>query len=312
MNRKLLFSLLGVEFAALIALMLLASGFPALFSALPAFPFEQIGAGLGALALTGNMGNGAALAIWAGISMLPLIPAIKCARDKSRRAEGVALALLSASLCAALFTMANPESLRACFPNIADMSTAKAVVGLVVWSVAVLWGVLRLLRLFRTEDERSLLRYLKALLYALCALFTGAIAVSCGGALINGLSNAQHGLDGAIAFARFLATALPYALDIAITLSALTLIDALCAQDGPRAAELAHKLARLCCVSLGVTAAAIAGLNALQLALARWLTAVAVTADIPVMSLAFVLAALLGARLIAENHRLKDDNALFI
>lgn len=314
MKRKLLYILLGVEFAALLALVLLSAELPNLFSSLLAFPFEQIGAGLRALSLTGQLGNGLALAIWVGISMLPLIPAWRHRKDKNRRMENGLLYFLTGLLLFVLSGMANPVMPHSAFPGIDDIGlpVMKAMMGGTVWSVVVLLVVVRLLRLFRSGDTNVLFGYLRSLLYALCVLFTGVIALSCGGILVNGLSNIQRGMDGMMTVVRFLVAALPYVLDIAITLSALTLLDALLSQEQSGAADCADKLTKLCCVSLGITAASVAALNVLQLVLSKWLSDIAVSVDVPIMSIVFVLAILLVSRLISENRRLRDDNDLFI
>lgn len=314
MNRNKLYLLLGAEFAALLALVSLAAEVPSLFSTLFAFPFEQIGAALRALSLTGRAGNGLALSIWIGVSMSPLIPVWKHRKEKDRLWENGALCVLSVLLLLTLYGMANPAVNDSLFPGINSgmLPLGKALMGGAVWSVAVLWGVLRLLRMFRSGDRNTLLGYLRTLLYALCALFTGVIALSCGSVLVSGLENIQRGLDGPMAVLRFLAAALPYVLDIAVTLSALTLLDALLSGDDTGVLRCAGALSRLCCVSLGLTTVSVAALNIIQLMLARWLSGIAVSVEIPVMSIAFVLAALLLARLIAENRRLQADNDLFI
>ena len=313
MKRKLLYIFLSVEFAVLLALVLLSAELPSLFSSLLAFPFEQIGAGLRALSLTGQIGNGLALAIWVGVSMLPLVPAWRHRKDKNRKLENGLLYFLTGLLLFVLSGMANPFITHSVFPGIDDIGlpVMKAIMGGTVWSVVVLLVIVRLLRLFRSGDTKVLFGYLRSLLYALCVLFTGVIALSCGG-ILAGLSNIQRGMDGVMTVVRFLVTALPYVLDIAITLSALTLLDALLSQEQSGTADCADKLTKLCCVSLSITAASVAALNVLQLVLSQWLSDIAVSVDVPIMSIVFVLAILLVSRLISENRRLRDDNDLFI
>lgn len=314
MKRKRLYVLLGAEFAALLILVLLTNEFPKLFSSLMAFPFEQSGAALRALSLSGQVGNGLALVIWAGISLSPLMSILRHKGEQSYKYESAALILLSIALFLVLYGMANPMMLCYAFPHMGDsaLPVMKAIMGTAVWSITVLWVVLRLLRLFRAGDTNKLLGYLRAMLYTLCALFTGVIALSCGASLVSGLANAQRGPDGVMAVVRFLAAALPYTLDIAVTLSALTLLDALLSEKDCDVAKPADNLSKLCCISLGIVTASAAILNVFQLTFAQHLSDIAVTVDIPIMSLAFVLAALLAARLIAENRRLQNDNDLFI
>ena len=73
MKRKKLYALLGCEAVLIGTLVLLTDRFPALVSSLPAFPFAQLSLGIAAIARVGNLGNGLAVALWAGISLLPAV-----------------------------------------------------------------------------------------------------------------------------------------------------------------------------------------------------------------------------------------------
>ena len=86
MKRKTFFILLGIVFVLFAALALFVEGLPELFSSYVAFPFEQIGAGLRALSLTGSVGNGVALAICVGISLIPVILAL-CVKSRPSAKE---------------------------------------------------------------------------------------------------------------------------------------------------------------------------------------------------------------------------------
>lgn len=314
MKRGLFWFLLAAEFIALLAVQLLTELAPALFSSLLAFPFEQIGLGLRELSLLGRLENGLAMALWAGLSLLPLIPAWRHAREPGLGLEHAALYLSAALLALALFGMANPSFLKNTIPLFAEqgMPVMKAILGGTVWSALILYAVLRLLRLFRGGDTPALLRYMGLLLYVLCFLFTGVIALSCGNGLLGELREAQRSMDGVMAVLGFLLSALPYGLDILIAWKAIALLAALRDGEGERAAEMAAQLSARCCLALGLTAASVVLWNILQLALLKVISNVAVSVNVPVMSLAYVLAVLLAARLIAENRRLRDDNDLFI
>lgn len=312
MKRNHFLLLLGVFFLLLMALTVFSQQSPALLSSVMAFPMQPVAAGLRALSLTGALGNGAALALAVGLSLLPLLTL----RQKgSTPAERLTICALSAVLFAALWLMAAPARLMALFaplPPAQFLPIARSVLGGAVWAFAVLWLVLRLVRLFRTGTTPQLMSYLRAALVALCLLFTAAIALSCGGALVSGLSAAQRGMDTTMALLRFAASALPYGLDIAITLSAFTLLAQFTSGDAAEITRAASLLSRRCCMALGLTAAATALLNLLQILFARFLSDVSVQVQLPIVSLAFLLLILLLARLVVENRRLQDDNDLFI
>jgi len=314
MKRKPLFIVLVLEAAALFALALLADNFPNLFSSLFAFPFEQIGIGLRALSLSGQTGNGLALALWIGISMLPLLSAWKHKKDPERTWENAALYALTGLLLFVLYGMTNPATICARFPDMGEraLPVMKGIMGCTVWSVAVLWAVLVVNRLFYQGDTKTLLRYMRTLLYALCVLFTAAIPVYCGRDLFSSLGTIQKSADGIMAVVRFSVSALPYGLDIAITVSALALLEELLSDRPAEAQTAADNLSKPCRLSLVLVTASVAVFNILQVALAKKLSNVDTILSIPLMSLVFVLATLLFSRLIADSKRLHDEYDLFV
>lgn len=297
MKRKTLLIISAAEFAVLTAAAVLTNLLPDVFSSLATFPFEQIGALLRALSLSGDVGNGAALALYALLSLLPLIPVL---RRKVKGFEALSLVLLSVSLFTCLYGMANASA------------AISPVLGGCVWSAAVLWLIARLLRLFRAGDMARLLGYAKATLCALCLLFAAMPALDSAASLAEGISSAQTGGDIAMALFRFAVSALPYALDIAVTLSAMSLAESMLDKKQDDIEGNTSRLSRLCCVSLGLVSAAGVLLNLAQVLLSRHLSDISVTVNIPVTSLAFVLCVLLVSRLIAENRRLERESELFI
>ena len=79
-----------------------------------------------------------------------------------------------------------------------------------------------------------------------------------------------------------------------------------------RRSGLAEGLSRLCARALAVTVGANLTFQLLQLACARWLRSLNTQVSFPLLSMAFVLGALLLSRLIREGKQLKDDNDLFV
>lgn len=314
MKRKSFLLLLGAVFAALMILALIPEGLPSLFSSVMAFPFEPLGAALRALSLAGDLGNGLAFALYAVLSLLPALPVLRHWGERAFRGENLVLCGVSAALFLTLPGMANPTGLLSAFPLLTAefLPVIKGILGCTVWSFLVLWLVLRLVRLFRAGDTGKLSAYLRRALYALCLLFDAVIALSCGSTLAAELSAVQQSMDGVMAVLRFAASALPYALDIGVTFSLLSLLDAYLARQEEDIARYAALLSRRCCLALGLTAASTAALNVIQLLLSRSLSSISVQVDLPIVSLAFLLLLLLLSRLIAENRRLQQDNDLFI
>lgn len=314
MKHKSLYILLAAETAALTVLLILTSIFPTLFSSLFAFPFEQIGDALRALSLSGWFGNGLALMLWGALSLAPLAAGLRHVSEAERRPENIALVFLSASLLYVLWGMADPSAFWLLMPQVSQLGLGfvKALMGGLVWSMLVLWFILRLLRLFKAGDMPRLMAYLERMLWALCALFAGVIVLACGGELSAALKNAGGAGDRVMQCLGFAVSALPYGLDIAVIVLGMDLIQAVKEGDREAAEMAAEKLSGFCCLSLALCAGSAALFNVLQILFASQLTDVSVNVTIPVTSLAFVLAVLLVSRLIAENRRLQDDNDLFI
>ena len=78
------------------------------------------------------------------------------------------------------------------------------------------------------------------------------------------------------------------------------------------AAELADRLAGFCAKALGITAGADVMFNVLQVLFGAGLYRMDLVIHVPVLSILFVLAALLSARYIREAQKLKKEHDLII
>ncbi len=322
MKRKSFIIFLCAEFAALVGLSTLTLKCPQIFSSLIAFPFEQIGRGLRFLSISGSIGNGLALSVWIGLSSLPLIPAMKNWNEKGHKLENISLCLLAIALLVGLFNIANPGVLFSS-PFDIDNRILYAVNAIIIWSVVILYIILRLIRLYQAGGLNELLHYTKSLLYILCILFVGVISISCGQALAAMLGDINHPMDAAMAIKKnpvdavmavisFIAALLPYLLDVIITFSSIQLLDMLIQKKTDGLMNAAKHLSHQCCICLGLSPLSVLILNFLQLLLSNWLTDISISAQIPLMSIAFVLGIFLICQLISENLRLQADNDLFI
>ena len=102
-------------------------------------------------------------------------------------------------------------------------------------------------------------------------------------------------------------------MDIIVILSALNLLESVLKESASeQVTAAAHKLSRICCITLAVVTVSVVGMNVLQLILSRKLYNINIHIEIPFMSLAFVLVALLFSRLIEENRKLTEENEMFI
>ena len=322
MKKRVLYIALAAEIAFLCLIYLLADFSVPLVSSVMAVHFEQIGMLLRALSLQGGILNGIALMLWAGICLLPLLPVMKEWQDRAKWAEHIVLVILSVVLFVGLYYMVNPGLLFERVPAVLteaisvgteELSGAlKASVSMMIWSVVVCYGVFVLLRLFRAGEKEQLFLYTRRLLYVLCGLFAGGMVLTALEAF-TGIRAVQSGLDGVFTGVKALMAALPYAMDIVVTLSAMTVLDALLEDSrSEQVVVAARKLSGICCITLAVVTSAGVALNIIQWLLSKKISNINVHVSIPFMSLAFVLAALLFSRLLEENKQLADENEMFV
>ena len=246
--------------------------------------------------------------------MLPIIPALRYERDKATLMERIVLYALSCVLLLELYRMVNSQVFFSLISVTKSeyLAVVKAIIGVSVWSVIVLYIVLRLTRLFRSGDKASLLRYLRGLLYVLCLLFTAAAVVPFISGIMTSIGTSRKALDSAIDIVRMLVVFVPFVLDLAIIMRALDLLDIAMTDNQNGILNAAERLSKICCIALGTTTAITAVFNVVQVILMRWLSNVATTVDIPIISIVFICIVLLLSKLLVENKALRDDNRLII
>ena len=201
-------------------------------------------------------------------------------------------------------------------------SLGKAVLGGMAYSVICGYIILRILRLFNEGGTDKLARYMSVMLGLLNIIFVYLVFGYCFSALLDSITalragNAgnEHLLGATYVFLvfQFVVNALPYIMNVLIVFAAQRLLREMRA-DRYSAGSLAAagRTSRLCVAALVATVLANIGFNVLQLLFARSLMTINSSVQIPLFSIAFVLAALLFTRLAAENKQLKDDIDLFV
>jgi hypothetical protein len=322
MKQKTLWILLAAEAAACIVLQILRASFAGAFSAAMAFPFEQIGLWLRALSLSGVPGNIAAWTLYAAVCLAPVAVLLVLIKRRAYHPEDWLLALLSVALFAVLYLMVNPAVISSLFHGAPGLAVGKAVLGGAAYSVLCGYLVLRVLRMFFAGSTDKLQKYMAALLFLMNLLFVYAASGACFGKLLDSIETLRAGNAGnerllgpsyIFLVLQFAVDALPYILDVFVAFAALRLLDAMRTDRySQQSVEAAVRLSRLCGAALAAAMIANIAFNLLQLLFAKMLLVINGSVQIPVLSIAFVLAALLLARFAAENKRLKDDNDMFI
>jgi len=322
MKQKILVGALSVEALVCVLFCILQTSFTGVFSAVMAFPFEQIGMGLRSLSLSSGFGNAAAIVIYFAASLLPIAAVIILRKKRKLCAEDGLLGLLSAVLFAVLYIMINPDVISTWTSGIAAQSIGKAILGGIVYSVLCGYFVLRVLRLFSAGGMEKLIRYLSVMLRLLTVLFVYLIFGACFNVLLNSIMALQAGnignehlLGASYIFLvlQFVVDALPYALNILVIFTALRLLNEMQADRySAETVAAAGQISKLCAAALVAMVLANVGFNLLQFLFAKSLFVINSSVQIPVLSITFVLATLLLTRLVTENKQLKDDNDMFI
>lgn len=318
MRQKLYFFILAAEMVVCVVLVVLQASMTGIFSAVMAFPFEQIGMGLRALSLSGAAGNIAAIALYVLICLAPC-GALLVRRKRVLYLEDGLVVLLSVTLLAVLYMMINPGLAGSLLSSgNVGLPIAKAFFGCTVYSILFAYIILRALRLFFSNGIEKLQKYMTVVLGLLNVLFVYLVfgagmsgLLDSFAALKAGNTGNEHLLGASYVFLilRYVVDVLPYALDIIVVFTGLNLLREMAANrysEGSVAA--AEKLSKLCGIALTVTVLSNMTLNLLQLVFAKMLLIVNSYVQLPLFSIAFLLAALLLARLVAENKALKDDN----
>lgn len=288
---------------------------------LAVFPFEQIGAGLRALSLSGRIGSAAALTLYVVICLLPILYAALSAVKRTLAAEDALLPLLSVLLGLALYQFANPSGGSSFSSGTEMASILKGAYGSILWICIVAYAVLRILRrCFQCETDR-LLTLLQSMLLVLCVLFVWAAFGASFRTLLDSFSNLKRGNTdgGALGFTyvfltlQFAVDALPWVLDVVAVLISVQLLNAM--RENRYAEEtvcLARQLSVFCGRALAATVLSSLAFHVLQLLLMSKLRSISSTLSVPLISLAFVMALLLFSRITAEDWKLKQDNDLMI
>ncbi|MDR0952306.1 MAG: hypothetical protein LBM18_05225 [Oscillospiraceae bacterium] len=311
-----------LEAAVCVALCFVKASLSGAFTAVFAFPFEQIGLALRAISLSGALGNAAALALYILISLLPAGALLLLRKRRRLYVEDWLLAVLSAFLFAALYLMVNPVLIPQTFGKTASGALGKAILGGTAYSIIIGYLILRALRLFKAGTAQKLGRYLAIMLGVLNVLL---VYMAFGGqfaALLDSIAALRAGNVGTedtlgpsyvFLALQYAVNALPYVLDVFVVFAAMKLLREFRRERySEESVAAAERLSRFCVITLTATTLTNIGFNLLQLLFAGSLRMVNGSVQVPVFSILFVLAALLLTRFFIDGKALKDENDSFI
>lgn len=312
---KLFKIVLVVEALLCVLLTVLKASVGEVILAAVAFPFEQIGIGLRVLSLSGAVGNAFAVLLYLVVCLLPIIGLFLIRRKRNLLLEDGLLFALSVLLFFAIYYFVNPGILAEMFYGV---PAGKIVLGSTIYSLVLAYLILRILRLFNTSEIGRLQRYLTVLLGLLDVMFVYLIFGAGVANLMQQITAMQAGNTGneylliacyVFAAIQYLVDVLPYVFDVIVVFAGIRLLRSLVLDRFSSTTVLeAARLSRLCGTMLRITVLVIAAFNLLQLLFAKHIFNIHASLQIPLFSIAFVLAVLLFSRLVAENKMLKEDN----
>ncbi len=290
------------------------------YAVIIAFPFQQIALGLRALSLSGSGGNIAAISIYVLLCLLPSLVALFWYRKKLY-GEDVLIPIFSTTMFVAIYFMINPALLSGSYGE-EFFPILRLILGGACWCVVISWAVLKLVRRSREADRAGVQALLKICL-GLMAFFFAAVA--CAGAVGDFAASYEELREGNTAgyvnlslttvflAVKAIISALPYALDAIVAVKGMELLTAMAADPySAGTVEKGEGLATFAVMSLKLTIVLSLVFNLLQLVFIEKLLVVDMELVLPLVSIAFMLCALLLSRLIRENKALKDDNDMFI
>ena len=295
-------------------------------------PGSAVGQGLTTLASAGRFGFALALTLYAFLVLLPLYALVRIREKRALRGEDALLVLIAFAAACALF----PRGWVAYWSTSAETLFPRLAWQWLLCALLAGWVVLRLLRRFSDGGTQELLKLFRVLLGLAAAYFVFAVFFAEFAGLLTAIDTLKAGntafaadtllpaaadITGSksLAFSyivlalRFGAKSLPTLFAAATAYFAIGLLDTM--EDGTftqESAAYAPKLAAWCVKVLKLSVLLALAVNLLQAVCAPLILSTSISIPLPVLELCFVLAALLGARLIASNVALAADNDLFI
>lgn len=332
MKRSQMKTLLLIEGAVCLTLTLALRLIEGAAFSFAAFPGSAAGQGLSMLAGTGRFGFALALTLYAFLVLLPLYALARIRARRDWKAEDTLLGLCSLAVAGALF----PRGWVTYWSTSAETLFPRLAWQWLLFALLAGWVVLRLLRRFSDGGTQELLKLFRVLLGLAAAYFVFAVFFAEFAGLLTAIDTLKAGntaftadtllpaagnITGSksLAFSylvlalRFGAKSLPTLFAAATAYFAIGLLDTM--EDGAftqESAAYAPKLAAWCVKVLKLSVLLALAVNLLQAVCAPLILSTSISIPLPVLELCFVLAALLGAQLIASNVALAADNDLFI
>lgn len=324
MDKKFLFPiLLAVEAAVCTAAAFLLPASENVLGTAVTFPFRQLGGGLRTLSLSGTGGNLAAWIFYVLLGILPLLFLVWEFLHRKVHLEDSLAVLLSLIIFISVYLFINPRYFEKFLP-VQGMSEGAAMMwGSAFYSVLLGYVILKMLRKIAGMQVSGRLTGLQYILGTVCAVLvfyvfflflTENMVKAVDMAEENsGASMGQLQVTGIFLWLGYAMKSLPYIFDILVMLLGICLLGELkkdrFSKDTVTAALKLEKICR-CAVLVNILSCIL--MNLAQLFVSRELLKAEYSIQIPLISVALMLAVMVMAKYFADDHALKEENDLFI
>ncbi len=274
-----------------------------------ALPFTALSEMLGNLSLSSKTGNAVALIIYFAVCLIPIFVLIFKLIKKSAEKTDSILILLSAVLFAVIYLMINPSELGL----IGRAENIGEILSTCILSVLCGYLILKFISFIEKDGGMKIEKYLKAIIMSIGAVFIFYVCFVSFGELCSALEKSEGFIETFMALFSFFNRTIPDLFAIAIVVYALEMLSEMSkdkySEDTLKSSE---KLSVLCFTAVKVSILISIIYNILQLRYITLLQNIKFSANIPLLSLCFILAMLVLSRYMKDSKALKDDNDSFI
>lgn len=279
-----------------------------------ALPLTALADLLGKMSLSSAVGNAFAIIVYACVCLIPIFVLLFRVQKKKFQKVDSLLILLSAVLFAVLYLLINPWKIGIR----GELKGAGSLITFSVWSLLIGYLLLKFIGSVEKTNTRNTEKFLDIILKVLGIVFVFSVcAVSFSD---YNASLVQLKENGSVDFTnRFLLlfstvnTVLPNIFGVLIVFSSLSLVSEMSADRySESTVKAAEKLSQICFTAIKSCIIVSLLYNVLQLRYITELSNVSFTADIPLVSLGFILEVLIMSQYIKDSRALKEDNDSFI
>ncbi|MBQ8783577.1 MAG: hypothetical protein IJZ57_07390 [Clostridia bacterium] len=262
------------------------------------YPLVKMADFLGAMSLSGSIGNAAAILIYSLFCLIPVFVMLFRMKNKTFTKIDSLLVLISAVLFVVVYLLINPSEM-----GLHGLGEEASMVAFSFWSLLVGYLVLKFADIVKNTEGKRTEKLLSLVLKITGAVFVFAI---CSAELVT----TEIGIVTVLSFAN---TILPSIFGVLIVIYCLNVLSEFALDRySENTLKAIEKLSSVCILALRVTVSVTALFSVLQLRFINELSNVNFSVDIPILSFGFILLVLILSNFLKDSKALKEDNDSFI